>query len=113
MNAVIEHIQDPDNIFIEIKRVLKPGGLLYVRTPNWQMCHQDFYDDPTHVKPYTPKGLRHTFEFYDLNTLFIEPGLVEKGWFWWNLPDSIKWRVSSYIAGGTKSIIGVAQSKYI
>ena len=109
MNAVIEHIQNPENIFFEIKRVLKKNGLLFVRTPNWKMCSDDFYNDPTHVKPYTPEGLRNTFNLFGLNTIFIEPGLIEQRWFWWNLPNIFKWKVASKIIGGTKSIIGVAQ----
>ena len=40
---------------------------------------QRFYNDPTHVKPYTPNRLKSTFEMYNLETIFIEPGLVEKG----------------------------------
>lgn len=31
---VLEHIEDPDQFFLEIKRVLKPGGLLCIRTSN-------------------------------------------------------------------------------
>ena len=108
MNAVIEHIKNPDNIFKEIFRVLKFGGLVLVNTPNWQLDYKNFYNDPTHVSPYTPKSLKHTFEFYNLKTIFIEPGLIEKNWFWWKLPDKIKWIAASLIKGGSKSITGLA-----
>ena len=43
MNAVIEHIKNPDSIFKEIRRVLKKNGLVFVRTPNWQMDLKNFY----------------------------------------------------------------------
>jgi SAM-dependent methyltransferase len=33
-DAVLEHIEDPDQYFAECRRVLKPGGFLCVRTPN-------------------------------------------------------------------------------
>ena len=108
MNAVIEHIKNPDNIFKEIRRVLKINGLVFVRTPNWQMDYKNFYNDPTHINPYTPTSLKQTFEFYNLNTIFIEPGLIEKNWFWWQFPNKIKWFAASLINGGTKSIIGLA-----
>lgn len=111
MNAVIEHIKKPDNIFKEIRRILKINGLVFVRTPNWQMSYKDFYNDPTHVKPYTPISLKETFELYNLETVFIEPGLIEKSWFWWQLPNKIKWSIASLINGGTKSIIGVGIKK--
>ena len=108
MNAVIEHIKNPDNIFKEIRRVLKINGLVFVRTPNWIMDHKNFYNDPTHVKPYTPTSLKQTFELYNLKTIFLEPGLIEKDWFWWQLPNKIKWSVASLLIGGTNSIIGIA-----
>jgi SAM-dependent methyltransferase len=111
MNAVIEHIKCPDNIFREIWRVLKKDGLLFVNTPNWKMDYKNFYNDPTHVKPFTPISLKQTFEFYNLKTIFIEPALIEKSWFWWQLPDKIKWFIASLIKGGSKSIIGVAIKK--
>ncbi len=109
MNAVIEHIKNPDNIFKEIRRVLKINGLVFVRTPNWLLDHKNFYNDPTHVKPYTPKSLKLTFELYKFKTIFIEPGLIEKSWLWWKLSDKIKWQLCSLLSGGTKSIIGVGE----
>ena len=111
MNAVIEHINNTDNIFNEIGRVLKNTGLIFVRTPNFRMDYRNFYNDPTHVKPYTPIRLKNTFKMYDLETIFLEPGLVEKSWFWWQLPDKIKWLAASLLNGGTKSIIGIAIKK--
>ena len=108
MNAVLEHIKNPDNIFIEIHRVLKINGLVFVRTPNWLIDFKNFYNDPTHVKPYTPISLAQTFNLYNFNIIFLEPGLIEKNWLWWQLPDRIKWFTASIISGGTKSIIGVA-----
>jgi len=111
MNAVIEHIQDPNNIFKEIFRVLKPNGVLFVRTPNWKLSFKDFYNDPTHVRPYSPSTLKQTFEFYNLELIFLEPGLIEKSWFWWRLPNNMKWLVASWISGGTKSLLGVGCKK--
>jgi len=112
MNAVIEHIKNPDNIFKEIRRVLKTNGLVFVRTPNWIMDQKNFYNDPTHVKPYTPTSLEKTFELYNLETIFLEPGLIEKSWSWWRFPNKIKWFVASLLRGGTSSIIGIAIKKH-
>lgn len=106
MNAVIEHIQDPSNIFKEIFRVLKPDGILFVRTPNWKLSFKDFYNDPTHVKPYSPLTLKQTFELYNFEIILLEPGLIEKSWLWWRLPNNMKWLIASFISGGTKSILG-------
>ncbi len=109
LNAVIEHINKPDHILLEINRVLKPQGLLFVRTPNWQMDFKNFYNDTTHVKPYTPKSIKRALELIGFNVIFLEPGLVEKKWFWWKLPETLKWRIAKCIRGGTKSILAVAK----
>ena len=107
LNAVIEHIEKPDHIFKEIMRVLKENGLVFIRTPNWQMDYKNFYNDPTHVKPYSPDTLNNILKLFSLECIFLEPGLVEKNWIWWNLPNKIKWKVASLISGGTKSILCV------
>lgn len=111
MNAVIEHIKDPSNILKEIKRVLKNGGLLFIRTPNWQMDFKNFFNDPTHVKPYSPDTIRNTLNLAGFEILFLEPGLIKKSKFWWTLPNKLKWKTASLIKGGTKSILCVAIKK--
>lgn len=111
MNAVIEHIKEPDYIFLEIKRVLKDDGFIFIRTPNWQIDFKNFYNDPTHVKPYSPQTLRNFLTLFNFEVVFLEPGLIEKSWFWWTLPNNIKWKIASLIKGGSKSIIAVCQNK--
>ncbi len=108
LNAVIEHIKDPSNVLKESMRILKKDGLIFIRTPNWKMDYKNFYNDPTHVKPYTPTTLKNLLELFRFKCIFLEPGLIEKSFFWWKLPDAIKWRTASLIKGGTKSIIAVA-----
>lgn len=109
LNAVFEHLAHPGHLLAEIKRVLKPEGLLFIRTPNWQMDYRNFYNDPTHVKPYTPRSLRSTLQLAGFTVLFLEPGLVQKSWFWWRLPEWLKWRAAARLPGGTKSIIVMAK----
>lgn len=111
MNAVLEHLQDPSKVFSESFRILKKGGLIFVRTPNWKLCYKDFYNDPTHVKPYTPESLRFLLSCFGFEVIFLEPGLAEKSWIYWKLPNAIKWKVASIIKGGTKSIICVDMKK--
>lgn len=111
LNAVIEHIKTPEHIFLEIKRVLKEDGFVFIRTPNWQMDFKNFYNDPTHVKPYSPQTLKNLLILFNFEVIFLEPGLIEKSWFWWTLPNSIKWKVASLIRGGTRSVMLVARKK--
>ncbi len=111
LNAVIEHIKDPGNILKESFRVLKHGGLIFIRTPNWKMDYKNFFDDPTHVRPYSPQTLKNVLTLFGFKVIFLEPGLIKKSWFWWTLPNIMKWKVASIIKGGTKSIICVGQKE--
>jgi len=66
MLHVIEHIRDPSHLMSECVRALKRGGGLYVRTPNIKKIGHSFWDDYTHVRPYTPEalaGLAHASGF--------------------------------------------------
>lgn len=73
--AVIEHISNPDNFLSEILRVLKPGGIVYISTPNWYYSFKEFYNDPTHVKPYNPATLERILLMYGFNDPKTYPGL--------------------------------------
>ena len=67
---VIEHLSSPMGLGSELNRILKPGGKIYVEAPNWtamlvpsfgfkreQHDPFNFFDDPTHLKPWTKHGL--------------------------------------------------------
>lgn len=67
---VVEHIafEDLQTLLIEAKRVLRPGGLLILETPNPEnlavgACH--FYLDPTHIRPIPPDLLGFATEHAD------------------------------------------------
>jgi len=76
---VIEHLHSPLQLGKEINRVMKKGAQIYVETPNWATLfvpsfgfHRDqhhpfnFYDDPTHIKPWSKHGL-YEFLFKSCN----------------------------------------------
>jgi len=56
--SFIEHLSQPEQYFAESYRVLKPGGLLLTLTPDWESQFKKFYDDPTHVSPFTIVSLK-------------------------------------------------------
>lgn len=109
MNALIEHVREPAVLLREVARVLEPGGLLFIRTPNWRMCFRDFYQDPTHVKPYTTESLQSTVRMYGFDVIFCEPGLICKSPLYWQLPNWLKWWAAKLTPGGTSSILLVGE----
>lgn len=70
--SVIEHFRTPDNFIKEIYRILKPGGRIIIMTPDWQSQRRIFYDDYTHVHPYTKTGLRDLLKIYGFEKVEVE-----------------------------------------
>lgn len=63
---VSEHILDHENFFSEIKRILKPGGKLYISTPNilslksrWRFLASGFYYSFKPLDQNNQDGLQH------------------------------------------------------
>ncbi|MFC1989892.1 class I SAM-dependent methyltransferase [Chloroflexota bacterium] len=101
--SVLEHVYNTENIVRETYRVLKPGGITVQLTPDWATNHKMFWDDPTHVKPFTRKGLKQAFVlgdfieveyegFYQLPFLWKYPSLTFVTRIIALLPDSLKWK---------------------
>lgn len=113
-NHVIEHLHNPFHITKEIHRVLSPGGRIYIETPNWTSMlvpsfsfnrHQhspfNFYDDPTHVKPWTKHGLyEYLSQFCGLKVL-----KARNTRNWMKLPFDLIRIVFSLIGGNRQSLI--------
>ena len=57
LNHLIEHIAECEFFVRQLRRVLRPGGSVYIRTPNLTRVKWSFWDDYTHVKPFNPRAL--------------------------------------------------------
>ena len=64
---VIEHLPNPIILLSEVLRILRPKGILYLEAPSVSCAFipplglkgtLNFYDDPTHIRPYTRESLR-------------------------------------------------------
>jgi len=69
---VIEHLKEPAKMLSEVRRVLKPGGIVAIQTPNYPIkrlydlynfvgknhWRQSLKDDPTHFTKFTALGLK-------------------------------------------------------
>jgi len=81
---VVEHLPDPEGAIAEMSRVLAPGGLLLLATPNTSSITRSIkkrdwigYQDPTHVSLWSPEAWLGTLERYQ-----IAPRKVYSDGFW-------------------------------
>jgi len=73
LNSVVEHISNIDHLFTEIRRILKPGGNLIIVTPNFSYDFKNFYNDPTHIRPFTHTSMLKILQIYKFNNIIIKP----------------------------------------
>jgi SAM-dependent methyltransferase len=64
--SVFEHVSDIGPLLRECERVLAPGGKLIALVPDWTAQWRHFYDDWTHVRPFTLTGLRECIASHGL-----------------------------------------------
>ena len=84
---VVEHLPLDKTIlhFREIYRILKPGGIAIIYTPNIQNVKWHFYWDPTHINPFNKEKLfRAAYE-----AGFKEQNIIVK-YQWVYLPGSTR-----------------------
>lgn len=61
VQAVLEHVLDPQRVVAEITRVLRLGGLVYAETPFMQQVHMGAYD----FTRFTLSGHRRLFRHFE------------------------------------------------
>ena len=72
----IEHVQDQEKALMELQRVLKSEGLLFISSPNRKLTSpgkliSDHPDNPFHTKEYSTKEfVRILVKYFDVNGLY-------------------------------------------
>ena len=70
--SLIEHINNHKFFFAECKRVLKKDGILITYTPDWESQYLNFFDDLTHIKPFTKISLKNSYQLYGFENCKVE-----------------------------------------
>ncbi|MEM7746913.1 MAG: class I SAM-dependent methyltransferase [Pseudomonadota bacterium] len=84
--SLVEHLHSPALMFSETLRVLKPGGAFILVTPNWRFSYREFFDDPTHVQPYTDRSIDFALNSAGFDHVLAVPWLVCKPSWMWTMP---------------------------
>ena len=121
--SLFEHLNDPSIILNQIISSIKLGGYVYIETPNWRYSYKDFYNDHTHIRPYTPESLTNLMTSYGFNKIGVYPNLRCKNDFFYTnkyrflvaskLPflGSSSIPLPSAFKGRAKGMIGIFQFK--
>lgn len=70
--SVCEHVNNTEGFFRESSRVLKKGGLGLFMTPDWASQSDHFWDDYTHVRPFTRKALQNALRMNGFKSVNCE-----------------------------------------
>lgn len=119
--SVIEHVHNTGHLILEIRRMLKISGVLIIITPNFKYCSNSFYDDPTHVKPFTNIGLENILKIYDFKNIIVKPWTSNCLNFIWKLNfcffycahllpfrNDIKYFIPKFLKGKSSTMISVS-----
>ena len=69
---LLEHLDDPLRCIRDVYRVLRTGGYMYMIVPSADSLLRGFYDDYTHVRPFTPASLRQLSEDAGFTRIRVE-----------------------------------------
>ena len=102
LQSVIEHVEDPVELVAGLKPYLKPGGTLVLSSPT---PGSHFWDDPTHIRPYTPASFLTLADICELEVREVSYvfafllGLRLKNSFFYKLLNVLPFATGSNIIG--------------
>lgn len=71
MLAVIEHIQNTDLLLSEIKRVIRPGGKIFI-----SVTENDYHSSPDHVHSFSVNKIRKIFNDFKMINIFVKHHII-------------------------------------
>lgn len=122
--SFIEHIIRPDNFLNECYRVLKPGGVIVIMTPDWKSQLKFFWDDYSHYHAWTIKSLKDVLSIFGFKNSSCEyflqlPFIWKHQWLKFIpkiisiLPDSFKWKTKDMRNGKDRKLIRFSKEKML
>jgi SAM-dependent methyltransferase len=69
-DTVFEHLEYPEKVVLEIKRILKRGGVAYISTP----FLYPFHSSPSDYTRWTDEGLKKMFEDFEMVEIGVRSG---------------------------------------
>ena len=111
---VVEHLSNPERAIAEFSRVLVPGGILLLATPNTSSIARSVkrndwigYKDPTHISLWSPEQWTSTMLRNNLEPRKVySDGLWDAPYISW-LPTSIQ-KVLFGAPGGLQAVLGLS-----
>lgn len=76
---LFEHLTDPESAIKEIARVLKAGGYACVIVPSQRTLLRTFYDDYTHIRPFTEASLSYLGHAAGFDAIRVRPLFWTRG----------------------------------
>ena len=89
--AVLEHVRRPDDVVEEVRRVLKPGGEVYVDVPFSYPYH-----DRIDFQRYTQDGLRELFRDFEVLDVGVSIGPATA------MIQQIQWTLAAFLSLNNK-----------
>lgn len=85
MNHLLEHVQQPVNFLGDVRRLLKPGGVVHIAVPNidcWEASLAGWTSfEPYHLTYFSPATLKQTVSRGGLSIAAISTRDSFSGWF--------------------------------